>query len=359
MPERHAAPTNTDAVRPERVEDLSREIRRTLNGDISALRGINTQTRLVSLNARIEAARAGDSGLAFAVVANEVMDLSRTMDDVFRRLEVETTPMLEELNQLGAKLARDVRGQRLADLAAAHLDVVDRNLYERSCDVRWWATDEGLVRALSSDAPTARQYAADRMGTILDSYTVYFDLVLCNLEGRVIANGRPSLFRSVGMDMHQQTWFQSALKTASGAEFGFEGMHASPLVGGQRVLVYSTAVRQDGRQRGTPVGVLGVVYRWEDLGQKIVNTAALSPEEAARTRVMILETSGRVIACSGNLPERDEYLPASQWLGLSASARFHAPVSVNGKQHLLGMARSQGFETYATGWSSLLLQQIG
>ena len=38
------------------------------------------------------------------------------------------------------------------DLAVSDMD---RNLYERSCDVRWWATDAAVVDAIaSSDYPT-------------------------------------------------------------------------------------------------------------------------------------------------------------------------------------------------------------
>ena len=32
-----------------------------------------------------------------------------------------------------------------------NIDLIDRNLYERSCDVRWWATDSSVV-----DAPVLR-----------------------------------------------------------------------------------------------------------------------------------------------------------------------------------------------------------
>ncbi|HSQ42817.1 MAG TPA: cache domain-containing protein [Fibrobacteraceae bacterium] len=323
--------------------------------DLQSLRNINTKTKLLSLNARIEAAHAGAAGAAFAVVANEVMELSKNMDESFRHLEENTTPLLVELEKIGSVLAKDVRGQRLADLAAANLDVIDRNLYERSCDVRWWATDSGLVSALASQEESILRHASQRMGTILDSYTVYFDLVLCDLQGTVVANGRPALYRSQGMNISHHTWFQQGLATKSGTEFGFEGMHSSSLVNGERVLVYSTAVRENGNETGQPIGVLGVIYRWEDLGQKIVDSVALSDEEMKRTRVLIVERNGRIIASSKGLSDQEEFVPLAEWLSLSPDPRFHTLIQ---EESLLGLARSQGFETYATGWSSALLQKL-
>lgn len=129
-------PLNPVAIRPERVEELSQEIGHILLHDLDSIRQLNMTTRLLSLNARIEAARAGASGATFAVVANEVMNLAKSMDASFQSIESRTTPLLQELGTVGSSLARDVRGKRLADLAATHLDLVDRNLYERSCDVR-------------------------------------------------------------------------------------------------------------------------------------------------------------------------------------------------------------------------------
>ena len=56
---------------------------------------------------------------------------------------------LKKINDFSSILSNQVRGTRLSDLALNNIDLIDRNLYERSCDVRWWATDSSIWHACS------------------------------------------------------------------------------------------------------------------------------------------------------------------------------------------------------------------
>ena len=49
----------------------------------------------------------------------------------------------------------------------AEADLIDRNLYEWTCEVPWWATDDSLVQALTKHTYAAYQYASQRLGVIL------------------------------------------------------------------------------------------------------------------------------------------------------------------------------------------------
>ena len=227
----------------EAIVRLVQSLNETMDLAIDEINEINSSTKLLALNARIEAARAGEYGAAFGVVAAEIQKLSASTADAANQMANETRTTIDDLLGL---IRSSIRGTRLSDLALTNIDLIDRNLYERTCDVRWWATDASLLEALTEKTPQALEFASQRMGVILNAYTVYFDLVLTDAEGRVVANGRPSKFASVGTDVSRSEWFKQAKATRTGDDYAFESAHRSNLVDGKSVLVYSTAVRRGG-----------------------------------------------------------------------------------------------------------------
>jgi hypothetical protein len=342
----------------QRIALLAQSINQRLGESIGAIEDVNDDIHVLSINAKIQAARAGTAGRGFAVVADEVRKLVSRTQGITATLQEQVERTLAELMAMNETLSHRVRGQRLSQVASTAIDIVDRNLYERSCDVRWWATEDALVRAATHQTPQNLRQASRRLGVILDSYTVYLDLVLCDLDGVVIANGRPGQWSSAGLNVADTAWFVGARRTASGEEFGFEGVHASPLVADRPVLVYSCVVRKNGETLGDPVGVLGIVFDWEALGTVVAVRAAetLSTETERKVTVALTYPDGSVLAASD---------PAWRGTRLGAAGKddlerlkagfFDGP-GPEGKPVLTGFAVSAGFETYRTGWRAVALE---
>jgi len=335
--------------------ELLGDLSKSLNTAIEEIRDINTNTKLLSLNARIEAARAGVAGAAFGVVAQEMQDLSGKTAQAAESLANQTKRVIDELvHVLGTK----VRGTRLSDIALTNIDLIDRCLYERTCDVRWWATDQSVVDALTDPTPESRRHASQRLGVILNAYTVYYDLVLCDLSGRVIANGRPHEYKSVGMEQAGETWFREAATSRSGDEFGFQTAHRSRLVDGKLSLVYSCGVRAEGNANGKLLGVLGIVFNWEALAQTIMANAPVAEEERAATRCVITDGDGTLLADSWG-KQLQESLGLPELSQILAERKNFVTDDYRGQKCCIAHAQAPGFETYSTGWHSLVIQPVG
>lgn len=341
----------------ERISYLSTELARCIAASGSEIEQINLQTRLLSFNAQIEAARAGSAGVAFGVVGQEMVSLSHRTAEAAERLRSESQGLVSELTAISRSLSSDVRGTRLADLALVNIDLIDRNLYERSCDCRWWATDAAMVDALARPSAETARHAAERLAVILKAYTVYFDIVLADREGRIVANGRPERYASTGTNHAGDAWFRSALACATGDEFGFQTAHRSALAGNERVLVYSCKVGRAGRANGEPLGVLGVVFRWDALADTIVRQTPVDEADKPRTRACIVAPDGTLLADSaGHALEQKLELPDRN--RLFSLAKSHREIELGGHRAVVGVARSPGFETYATGWHSVVIQTL-
>ena len=85
------------------------------------------QTKLLSLNASIEAARAGSAGKGFAVVAQEVRLLAKRSEDAAHRIESIVRASVQDIEEGGLMTDRAVEAVRQTD---EKVDAVNRIMDE-------------------------------------------------------------------------------------------------------------------------------------------------------------------------------------------------------------------------------------
>lgn len=350
QPQKAGASTGVadDGHDPERIILLSESLRDTALGKIEGIRAITGRTKILALNALIEAARAGEAGRGFGVVAGEVKQISGEIERLAATLEQELGGTVGELLQVGRRVVDRLRGERLIELSRNAIDIVDRSLYERTCDVRWWASEAAVVNCLAEPSPQQAAKASQRLAVILDAYTVYRDLWACDLQGRVTASGRPQRYATAGADLGGQPWFAEAAAAATADHFT-----AAPVVRRREleeaaVMSFAAPVFEGGRA----IGVLVTHFDWQDQAAAVLQAMRLGAEERARSRLLLLDGEQRVLAASDGLGLLQQQLS----LALQGGEGSY----VDGDGTLVGYARSQGFETWrGLGWHGCILQRAG
>jgi hypothetical protein len=84
------------------------------------------------------------------------------------------------------------------------------------------------------------------------------------------------------------------------------------------VATYAAVVRGNGRR---PIGVLGIHFNWSAQAEAVVRDVRLSPAEAKRTRVLLVDANDRVIAASDRNGMPDETLRLEHGGRASGSCR--------------------------------------
>jgi len=312
------------------------------------------QIRLLAINALIEAARAGETGKGFAVVANEVQRLAQGASETAERFQENVLGRIRQSRDMADDLVEQMEGVRLIDLAQTLVQFIVRNLFERTADVRWWATDSALWEALEQPSQERAQHASLRLGVINRFYTVYLDLVMTDAKGMVVASANPRYHRNLkNKDLSREPWFQAARQCRSGDDYIVDTVKRSSFHDGRDVLVYGTGIRADGVTNGALVGTLGVYFDWKTQGQAIVEKEAnLPPQMAEKTEVLLLDGNNMVIASSR--PERIyTHFPLNNPQQLAKGSYYDQSGSI------VAFAKTLGYEDYSgLGWSGVMIQSM-
>ena len=311
------------------------------------------QTNLLALNAAIESARAGDMGRGFAVVANEVKSLANDAELNSRQFRIDVMGRVRQGLETVEKSFIGLEVQRLIDISHSVVQLIVRNLFERTADCRWWATDTAFVNACTSSKPSDIDFAHDRLALINKFYTVYLNLILVDKKGKVLAVSNKEKFGNlVGADVANQVWVRDSLATNSGNDYVVTEVARDSLHGHRLVIGFAASVRKGGQIDGEVVGSLGVFFDWEPQARTIVrDEPSLSPEDWKHARVMLLDRKFNIIASSDG---GDVLTPFD--LLLDDPIRGYSRTKEGG---LVAYHRTSGYEEYdGLGWYGVVCKDI-
>ena len=268
--------------------------------------------------------------------------------------------LLKEISGVGAK-TKDVFEGAIADLhetvvasllhdnqchAALAIDIMDRNLYERANDCRWWALTSAFSDLLSRAQLASQDVEA--IGAILRSinalYTVYTNLIIFDRGGKIVAAANSTGCDPVGRLTEE--WVARVLSLRNEQDYAVSSFVPGPLHPGGPTYIYGAAIRAP--QQRQVVGGIAIVF---DSGPQFAAmlTDALPRDGSGAIKqgafALFVEPNGRIIACS------DDHFRPGDTLAIDATflrvAPGHSGVAVlDGTYYAVGAKASSGYREY-------------
>jgi chemotaxis signal transduction protein len=233
--------------------------------------------------------------------------------------------------------------------AAFAIDVMDRNLYERANDCRWWALDATFAAGLAENSPQNARACRDVLAAINALYTVYSNLILFDADGRVVAVSQAEQEHLFGSALAGD-WVSRTLSLRSTQDYAVSAFEPTALYGEAATYVYAAAV--PGRN-GRPLGGVGIVFDAAPQFSAMLQDAL--PRDAAGRPLagafaLFLDEAGHVIASSDERFQIGSACSLDIDLSAVAAGQDQTRICVfEGRHYAVGSAVSQGYREYKNG----------
>lgn len=233
--------------------------------------------------------------------------------------------------------------------AAFAIDVMDRNLYERANDCRWWALNASFARVLAAPSPEGRRLCGEILATINALYTVYSNLILFDTQGVVVAVSQPSQAHLVGQKLEAE-WAARTLALRTGQHYAVSAFEPTPLYGEAATLIYTAAVQSP--VGGRALGGIAIVFDSTPQFSAILADSLPTDEEGAAlpgSFALLVDGDGRIISSSDpRFPVGAQSPLPIDAATLERDGDLAGIRSFEGKHMAVGAALSKGYREYKT-----------
>ncbi|HET9113750.1 MAG TPA: chemotaxis protein CheW, partial [Burkholderiales bacterium] len=220
------------------------------------------------------------------------------------------------------------------------IDIVVRNLYERTADVGFLATDSVLCEFLANERnATVTKSVKNRLIAYRNKYTVYDEIMLLDTEGRVLLQLDEFSETKISFD----PLIAQTLASTSYVEI-FRATDLRP--GKQNALIYSQRILHP--QNGEVIGILCLCFDFENEMVALFNSHR---DPDARSNMLLLDGQNRVIASADTA-----WIPPGSIVPVNRDASMDS-VMFGGRPYLIRTFCAEGYQNYMgpPGWQGQVM----
>ena len=296
---------------------------------------VNDELSLIVLNGVISAAR--NDAVEFVPVLDAIRGIGKEIHQVFSH-------SVEEL----ANTVLHSQLEELVMLARQALDIMDRNLYERANDCRWWAHNKKFQLLLQNPNAEIQQEAAKELAYINDLYTVYSNIYLYDKTQTIVCSARENT--ELLRQMPDNSGSADCLLLSSAHQYSVSAFIPSALYQQQSTYIYHAPVFIDtteGKAQGGIALVFDSAPQFSAMLLDILPKNEQGEVKADFSACFIDEKAAVLSSSNTNLWPVGHILSLPEELLRSAQLQaVNQRVTLNGQQYWLAITYSKGYREY-------------
>jgi len=175
------------------------------------------------------------------------------------------------------------------------IDIMDRNLYERANDCRWWALTSVFKDTLSARHVTTEDQAklSSILAYINDLYTVYTNLFIYDKRGKVLAVSNPQN-DLVGQNLDQD-WVKKTLSIRDPQQYAVSEFEKTSLYDDKPTYIYSASISAIDNSNDI-VGGIGVVFDSEPEFAEMLNDTLPKDNDSDANFAVFIDAHKRIVS---------------------------------------------------------------